>query len=281
MHLATAPRPSAATRTWPRPLSALPAGAWRGIAGVLTDIDDTLTRDGVIEAAALQALHRLHAATLPVVAVTGRSLGWCRQHTARWPVAAVVAEGGAVALRRDGDGWATEYLHDAATRARQARQLAAVAALVVARVPGAALARDSAGRETDIAIDHAEHTPLGAEAVSQVVALMRAEGLNCSVSSIHVNGWIGGHNKASGAGWMLQRLWGRRLEDEVERWLCVGDSPNDEALFALLPHSVGVANLRPFVPQLRHPPAWLAEGERGTGFAEVARLLLAQQGLQA
>src|SRR5690606_41676272 len=37
-----------------------------------TDIDDTLTRDGAIEPAALAALHRLRAASLPVFAITGR-----------------------------------------------------------------------------------------------------------------------------------------------------------------------------------------------------------------
>jgi hypothetical protein len=36
-------------------------GAWAGVTGVMTDIDDTLTRDGAIEPAALQALQALRA----------------------------------------------------------------------------------------------------------------------------------------------------------------------------------------------------------------------------
>ena len=35
-----------------RPLHTLPQTALRGLRGVLTDIDDTLTRDGALEAAA-------------------------------------------------------------------------------------------------------------------------------------------------------------------------------------------------------------------------------------
>jgi HAD superfamily hydrolase (TIGR01484 family) len=228
---------------------------------------------------ALAALHGLRAAGVPVVAITGRPLGWCRELTASWPVAAVVAENGAVALVRDPATGAVhiEYVQDAATRARNARHLAAVSARIVAEVPGAMPARDSAGRETDIAIDHAEFATLDKAGVARVVALMRAEGLVASVSSIHVNGWIGTHDKASGADWMLQRLFDQRLPGDAGRWVFVGDSPNDEALFARLPHTVGVANLLRFGATLRHWPAWLAAAERGQGFAEVAVALLAQR----
>ena len=41
------------------PLTQWPIDQRRDIAGVLTDIDDTLTRDGAIEPAALEALERL------------------------------------------------------------------------------------------------------------------------------------------------------------------------------------------------------------------------------
>ena len=266
-------------RQRPAPLATLPRGAWRGVQGLLTDIDDTLTRDGAIEPAALAALHTLRAAGLPVVAITGRPLGWCRELTAAWPVAAVVAENGAVALVRDAATGAvlTEYVQDGPTRLRNAQTLAAVAARIVAEVPGATLAQDSAGRETDIAIDHGEFARLDEARIAQVVALMRAEGLVASVSSIHVNGWIGTHDKASGADWMLQRLFGQCLAQDAARWVYVGDSTNDEALFARLPHTVGVANLLRFAATLRHWPAWLAAAERGQGFAEVAAALLAQR----
>ncbi len=279
MVMSTAAAPQLDRRPAPAPLATLPPGAWRGVQGLLTDIDDTLTRDGAIEPAALAALHGLRAAGVPVVAITGRPLGWCRELTAHWPVAAVVAENGAVALLRDPATGAvhTEYVQDAAIRARNARHLAAVAARIVAEVTGAMLARDSAGRETDIAIDHAEFARLDAAGIAQVVALMRAQGLQASVSSIHVNGWIGTHDKARGADWMLGRLFGQSLAQDAARWVFVGDSPNDEALFARVPHAVGVANLMPALATLRHRPAWLTEGERGAGFAEVAAQLLSQR----
>lgn len=245
-----------------------------GVAGVFTDIDDTLTRDGAIEPAALDALHALHAAGVPVIAITGRPLGWSEPFARAWPVAAIVPENGAVALIREGDGLVTEYAQDAATRERNARRLREVAARVLAEVPGATLARDSAGRVTDIAVDHSEFAHLDDAAIERVVAIMRAEGMTATVSSIHINGWFGSHDKLSGARWMLRRLFGRELDAERGRWAYVGDSTNDQAMFGYFPLSVGVANLREFAAQLTVWPAFITDGERGEGFAEVAQRIL-------
>ncbi len=262
-----------------RPLADCPRAVLAGLAGVLTDIDDTLTRDGAIEPAALAALERLDAAGLPVIAVTGRPMGWSVPFAQAWPVRAIVAENGAVALFRDAQGaLQTEYLQDEATRARNAVRLAEVAQRVLAEVPGATLARDSAGRVTDIAVDHAEFAALDAARIAQVVALMRAGGMNATVSSIHVNGWFGTHDKLAGARWIVRRLLGRSLDDETARWAYVGDSTNDQVMFAQFPCSVGVANLRDFAAQLQVWPAWITAGARGAGFAEFAAALLAARG---
>ncbi len=254
--------------------AAVPLAKLRPVAGVLTDIDDTLTRDGAIEPVALEALQALHVAGLPVIAITGRPMGWSEPFARNWPVAAIVAENGAVALIREGDAVQTEYAQDAATRARHAKRLAQVAAMIKAELPSAQLACDSPGRVTDIAIDHSEFTHLDATTIARVVALMQREGMNATVSSIHINGWYGEHTKLSGARWMLQRLFGRNLDAEVERWVYVGDSTNDQAMFGHFPLSVGVANLRRFADQLHTWPAYLTSGERGAGFAQVAQRVL-------
>ena len=258
-----------------QPWKLVPAAELRVVAGVFTDIDDTLTRDGAIEPAALAALHALHAAGLPVIAITGRPMGWSLPFASAWPVAASVAENGAVAMFRNGNALITEYAQDEATRTRNAERLRAVAATVLREVPGATLATDSPGRITDIAIDHSEFAHLDMAQIAHVVAVMQREGMNATVSSIHINGWYGEHTKLSGARWMLRRLFGRELDDELARWVYVGDSTNDQAMFGHFPLSVGVANLRDFAQQLHTWPAYITEGERGAGFAEVARALLA------
>jgi HAD superfamily hydrolase (TIGR01484 family) len=257
-----------------RPWSECAAASLTRVHGVFTDIDDTLTRDGAVEAQALRALHDLHDAGVPVIAITGRPLGWSVPFAQAWPVAAIVAENGAVALLREGARVVTEYVQDAATRERNAQRLREVAARVRREVPGATLARDSAGRVTDIAIDHAEFARLDAAAIERVVAVMRSEGMNATVSSIHINGWFGDHDKLSGARWMLQRLYGRALDAERGRWVYVGDSTNDQAMFGFVPLSVGVANLRDFAAQLHTWPAFITDSARGAGFADVAQRVL-------
>ena len=138
-------------------------------------------------------------------------------------------------------------------------------------VPGAALARDSAGRLTDIAVDHSEFAHLGAAQIERVVALMRAHGLVATVSSIHVNGWIGQHTKWTAAQWAVTDL---GLGDLLPHsWLYVGDSTNDQLMFERLPLSVGVANIARFWAELRARPRYVTQAERGQGFAEVAARL--------
>ena len=262
----------------PAALTASTAAEWAAVDGLLTDIDDTLTRDGAIEPVALAALGRLRDAGVRVVAITGRSMGWCepfaRPPPLGWPIDAIVAENGAVALRSVNGALQIDFVQDAATRTRNALRLNEVAQRILREVPGATLARDSAGRVTDMAVDHSEFARLDAHAIEHVVALMRDAGMTATVSSIHVNGWFGGHNKLSGARWIIEQLWGRDLDAELPRWACVGDSTNDQDMFGHIPLSVGVANLMRFADQLTVWPAYLARAERGAGFAEVADALL-------
>jgi HAD superfamily hydrolase (TIGR01484 family) len=252
---------------WPRPQ--LP------LQGLLTDIDDTLTSDGAITPDALQALADLRAAGLPVVPITGRPVGWSEPFALAWPVDAIVAENGAVALRRNAAGGLDKlYQQDAATRAANYARMQQVLAEIEATVPGARRATDSAGRECDIAVDHSEFTHLPQDAIDHCVQIMHAAGMNATVSSIHINGWFGTHNKLEGARWIVRELWGRDLDAEIDRWVYVGDSTNDALMFQAFAHSVGVANIARFVPQLTHLPTYVTQGERGAGFAEVVRMLL-------
>ena len=267
------------------PLSQWSATARTPVQGVLTDIDDTLTLDGAITPDALAALHRLRAAGLPVFAITGRPAGWSEAFALAWPVNAIVAENGAVALSRGvgmgvgADGQLQKaYLQSEPVRSVNFTRLQAVAQHILQTLPQARLATDSPGRETDIAIDHSEFAHLSEPEIAQVVALMREGGLNATVSSIHINGWIGGHDKLEGARWIVREHLGRDLDHELDRWVYVGDSTNDARMFGHFPHSVGVANVARFVPQLAHLPCYITPSERGAGFAEVVDALLAPRG---
>ncbi len=258
-----------------------PVSSWqvpRAIVGVFTDIDDTLTTDGAITPDALQALTDLKAAGLHVVPITGRPVGWSEPFVAIWPVDAIVTENGAVGLQHmPGQGLRKLYQQDAATRTAHFARMQQVLTHIERTVPGAGRSQDSAGRETDIAIDHSEFTHLAQTAINEVVRLMQAEGMTATVSSIHINGWFGQHSKLTGARWIVRELWGRDLDAEIDRWVYVGDSTNDQVMFAHFAHSVGVANIRRFEAQLTHPPRYITSAERGAGFSELAKHLLGQR----
>jgi HAD superfamily hydrolase (TIGR01484 family) len=254
-----------------------PPAERRGITGLFTDIDDTLTTEGAITRDALDALAALKSAGIHVVPITGRPVGWSEPFALSWPVDSIVAENGAVALLRDAQagGLRKIYQQDGPTRSANYARMQRVAHRVVAEVPGAVVSQDSPGRETDIAIDHSEFVHLPPERIAEAVRVMRDEGMNATVSSIHINGWYGDHNKLSGARWIVRELFGRDLDAEIGRWVYVGDSTNDVLMFEHFPHSVGVANIRRFEAELTHPPKYITPGERGAGFAQVAQAILA------
>jgi hydroxymethylpyrimidine pyrophosphatase-like HAD family hydrolase len=265
-----------------RPLAELAPARLAGLRGVLTDIDDTLTTAGAIDPEALAALHALHHAGVPVIAITGRPAGWSEPMVRAWPMQAIVAENGAVMLRHRLGGPSSpggpqgelrlDFTVDAASRAANLLRLQACAAELLARVPGACLAQDSTGRLTDIAVDHSEFNHLDAAAIAQVVALMRRSGLTATVSSIHINGWIGAHNKLSAAHWAVPACLG--IDFVPAEWVYVGDSSNDQLMFEHLPLTVGVANVARFLAQMSAWPAYITTAERGRGFAELAGALL-------
>jgi HAD superfamily hydrolase (TIGR01484 family) len=267
------------------PLALWPAADRRRITGVFTDIDDTLTTDGAITADALQALADLKAAGLHVIPITGRPVGWSEPFAQAWPVDAIVAENGAVALLAGKKGLQPPsglnsllskiYQQGESTRLANHARMQQVAARVVREVPGAVISQDSPGRETDIAIDHSEFVHLPPAAIAQAVKIMQEEGMNATVSSIHINGWFGAHNKLEGARWIVRELFGRDLDGEMANWVYVGDSTNDQLMFEAFPHSVGVANIRRFEAELSHKPRYITRDERGAGYAEVAAALLA------
>ncbi len=258
------------------PLSQWSAAHCRGVTGLFTDIDDTLTTHGAITSDALQALTGLHAAGYAVVAITGRPLGWCRglldgKHGAPWPVDAIVAENGGAACLPDGT---TLYFQDAPTRLAAQVRMGEVADKVQRELPQVRVARDTGVRETDLAFDYAEFTTLPPDTVVRLIAMLQAEGLYTSISSIHVHASVAPIDKWSGACWIVRALWSRALQEELDAWVCMGDSGNDQPMFAHFVHSVGVANLQKVAHTLLHLPRYLTPSARGAGFAELAEALL-------
>lgn len=264
-----------------RPLDAFALPLRQGIRYVLADIDDTLTSHGRLEAAAYAALERLEQAGFKVIPITGRPAGWCDLIARFWPVDGIVGENGALYMRYDRAArkMRRQFFQDEAGRQAARARLAALAETILREVPGCALASDQQYRECDLAVDFCEDVPpLPQAAVARIVALFEAAGATAKVSSIHVNGWFGHWDKLAMTRRFFAECYGTDLEAVRDQIVFAGDSPNDAPMFGYFRHSVGVANVRPFLDRIATPPAYVTPSEGGAGFVELADALLAAKG---
>lgn len=259
------------------PLTALPEAAKKGIRVVLADIDDTLTTDGRLTAAAYTALQSLSANGFRVAPVTGRPAGWCDHIARMWPVDGIIGENGAFyySYDRAARRMIRVYDQDADTRARHRRRLDDLAREIIAAVPGSAVASDQFARDTDLAIDFCEDVEaLSEAAVARIAAMFESAGAVAKVSSIHVNGWFGAHDKLT----MTERFLADRLQidptAENAAVAFIGDSPNDAPMWAHFEQSFAVGNVRRFTGQLAAEPRYVTISEGGAGFVEFAEALL-------
>lgn len=259
-----------------KPIDCLPAAS---VTTVFTDIDDTLTTSGKLQAQAYAALERLQQAGMRVIPVTGRPAGWCDHIARMWPVDAVIGENGALYMWSDPESGIlrTRHLLDDAQRARNAERMAQVRRRILQEVPGCALASDQFCRQYDLAIDFCEDVPaLETAQVDRIAQIMTQAGMMAKISSIHVNGWFGDYDKLSTARLLMRERYGIDLANAAQRGRCVfaGDSPNDAPMFSFFPLSVGVANVLDFVDRLPQLPHFITENAGGAGFAELAQHLL-------
>ena len=245
--------------------------------GVFTDIDDTLTSDGHLRAAAYSALEQLQASGLKVIPVTGRPAGWCDHFARMWPVDAIVGENGAFYFRYDHleRKMYKRYLDNPAQLKSNRTRLDALGVAILEHVPGTALSTDQAYRDADLAIDFREDVPaLDASEVARIVALFEAAGAHAKISSIHVNGWFGDYDKLSMTRLLMSECYQVELDDHRQRYLFVGDSPNDAPMFDYFPSAVGVANVLDCADAIASLPKFVTQSRGGDGFVELTQRLL-------
>jgi HAD superfamily hydrolase (TIGR01484 family) len=260
-----------------QPVANLPAEIARDLIGLFTDIDDTITTEGQLPAAAYTARERLHQAGLVVVPITGRPAGWCDMVARFWPVSGVVGENGAFYFRYDHvrKQMIRRFMASDAERAENRKKLAILGEMILAEVRGSAIASDQLYREADLAIDFCEDVPpLPREAVDKIVALFERAGAVAKVSSIHVNGWFGRYDKLSMTRRFVQETMGLDLDASKERFVFCGDSPNDAPMFSFFPFACGVANVKDFLGRIDALPAYVSQARGGQGFVEIADRIL-------
>jgi hypothetical protein len=249
---------------------------------LFTDIDDTITQDGLLPASTFQCLWALLAVGVACVVVTGRPAGWCDHIARMWPVAGVIGENGALVYSYDRAArrMRRTYLLRERERREGRRRLERIRRRVLREVTACGIAADQPFRLADLAVDYREDVgPLTVEEVQAICRIIESEGAAYKVSSIHINCWYGEFDKVSGVRRFLADRGQELASPAVQASsLFTGDSPNDEPLFGALETSVAVANIRPFLAGLRHPPAYVTEREAAAGFAEAVDVILGKRG---
>ena len=261
-----------------QPITHMSLDRLKKIIVLLTDIDDTLTENGLLPAASLVAIERVEQAGIAVIPVTGRPAGWCDHIARMWPVAAVVGENGAFYFSYDRRRRKMRqcFAKNEQERGRDRERLELLRTQIVSEVPGAGIASDQDYRIADLAIDFREDVdPLPEKEIKQIVRIFEENGATAKISSIHVNGWFGTYDKLSMTRICLRDLLGVDVDRDNEKIGYVGDSPNDSPMFHCFENSVGVANVADFAVDF--PPKWITTRRCSGGFVEFAELLLTAQ----
>lgn len=247
----------------------------RKIDFLLTDIDDTLTDDGLLGPEAYKSLWDLQHHGIKVIPVTGRPAGWCELIARQWPVAGVVGENGGFYFRYVNKKMKRHFFFSHQIQNENREKLKVIEKEILSTVKGCDLASDQFCRLMDLAIDFCEDVPaLPKNSVDKIVEIFHKHGAQAKVSSIHVNGWFGDYNKLSMTLAFLKNEFG--VSEAEAKNICAfsGDSPNDEPMFEFFPNAFAVANITNFISQLKYKPSFVAQSRGGKGFSEIASVLL-------
>jgi HAD superfamily hydrolase (TIGR01484 family) len=260
----------------------LPTDFCRKIKTVFADIDDTISTEGKILPEAYNAMWELYNNGINMVPITGRCAGWVDHIARMWPVKGVVGENGAFYAYMDYSSkiprLKKRYYFPPETVKETKKKFEDIKAEVFAKYPTAAVASDQPYREFDLAIDFCEDVPpLKPEDVDEIVKIYEKHGANTKISSIHVNGWFGDYDKLT-----MTKIFAKEILNSNElqlkaQCLFIGDSPNDQPMFAYFPFSVGVKNIENFITKIKNPPVYKCSKVGGLGFAEMVSVILSKR----
>ncbi len=260
-----------------QPLTNLAAAQLRAIDFLLFDVDETFTTHGLLTSEAYASLFDLQRAGITPVPATGRPSGWGNVMLSTWPIDACVTENGGVISWKDDQGIARQrIIHSEHRGPGYLPALRTLGENIVAQFSNVRVSADQPYRLTDLAIDYNEQsTNVSPETVAAIVRMMQDAGYKTAVSSIHIHAYFPYNEKADGVYPLMETKFSLSRDELHARAAFIGDSPNDASLFDAIPISVGVANVRESLDKISTPPAYVCVSERGAGFVEFARMLIA------
>ena len=260
-----------------KPLDQIPDTLRQSLRGIFSDIDDTITTNGMLSAEAYSAIENISKRGIDFIPITGRPAGWCDMIARFWPVRGVIGENGAFffSYDRKKKKMIRRYIQSEKERLEGLKKLEIIKQNVLKQVTGSAVASDQFSRISDLAIDFCEDVPeLPIEAVKKIEEIFVESGATAKISSIHVNGWFGDYNKLEMTRIFTKEILDIDLDLNKDKFVFCGDSPNDEPLFQYFPNSCGVANVKGFKSEMIHLPKYVSDLKGGKGFVEICKKLL-------
>jgi HAD superfamily hydrolase (TIGR01484 family) len=252
--------------------------------GVLTDVDGTLTLHGQLRASTYEALWSLHHIGLTIIPVTGRSAAWGHMMLHQWPIDAVIAESGGLAMWRvnksgelvtadqlDRQAFQLEiqYFGDISAR----KDLVRLAEQWIPQYPPLCWASDQGQRLVDVAIDWNEQVKAPRDVVTRFIEQCQKQGYRARASNVHINAWAGEFDKASSSLNLLKKLFDHDRHRAQSSWFFVGDAPNDESMFANFPHHVAVQGPEHFQGHVEQMPKRFSSAKASAGFEAWAQAI--------
>lgn len=244
------------------------SGLFKNIRLIATDMDGTLTQNGKFTPALLQAFEDLNQANIQVIIVTGRSAGWVSGLANYLPIVGAIAENGGLFYPSNNEAPIT--LTSISNLSAHRQHLKRVFQKLQLEFTQICESSDNVFRITDWTFDVRGLSLIQLQEMSK-----RCHGLGWGFTYSNVQCHIKplDQDKANGLMQVLQKYFPQYTLEQVA---CVGDSPNDEALFnpSYFPISVGVANVLEYANQLKYQPAYITAAGEGEGFCELAREIL-------
>jgi len=260
-----------------KPLDQIPDTLRQSLRGIFSDIDDTITTNGMLSAEAYSAIENISEQGIDFIPITGRPAGWCDMIARFWPVRGVIGENGAFFFSYDHKKkkMIRRYIQSEKERSEGRKKLEKIKQKVLNEVAGCAVSSDQFSRISDLAIDFCEDVPdLPIEAVKKIKEIFDESGATAKISSIHVNAWFGDYSKLEMTRVFTKEIFDTDLDHHKDEFVFCGDSPNDEPLFQYFPNSCGVANVKDFESEMTCLPKYVSRSKGGKGFVEICKKFL-------
>ncbi len=239
----------------------------KNIEYVISDVDDTITKNGKLYPLVLDAMYRLKMSGRTIILVTGGSTGWSDGYIRQWPVDAVICESGAVMLCHDSNGGISSIINPVIKK----DEVMAKRHKLIEYTSPYPFSSDQCARVFDIAYDKTMMTQSEIRALRNILNLF---GASSAESSIHINAWFGSYDKKSALKFFMEKCLSLSENDFLPRSIYLGDSFNDQPLFDYIPFSIGMHTVEERRDGFSVFPRFITTLSSGDGWVEVVNALV-------